>query len=143
MTRTFLAALAVGALTLAAGSRASAQVAVDTTSPEITFGAPSNGLDLSTVTDDRDLFDRSKVTVSGTASDATRVAQVQYRVEGSHRWRRATLIRTSSNDTLQEYAWAFRVKISRKSHRRVYIRAYDDAKNESDIIGRLIMRGNS
>ena len=65
----------------------------DVTAPTITMAAPANGVALTEV-DDPDLFSHSKVTVSGTASDATRVTRVEYRIERSRRWRKATLIRT-------------------------------------------------
>lgn len=139
MTRYIAAAGALFSLLLLAGT-ANAQDD-DITAPTITFDAPANGVDLSDVTDDPDLFSRGRVTVSGTASDDTRVVRVEYRIERSRRWRKATLIRTSADENAQNYAWAVRVRMNRKVARRIYVRAYDPAGNESDILGRRLKRG--
>jgi len=109
--------------------------AQDTTAPAITFDAPTNG------TESRG----SRITVSGTATDsgtdrtgtAGIVRRVEFRIEGSRRWRRATLV--TPNETATTYV--FRISLNKRRARRIFIRAFDNSNNESDIIGRRLRRG--
>ena len=99
----------------------------DTSPPDIDISAPVNGI---AVTTDR-------VTVTGDASDDTGVHIVEYRLEGSRRWRRATLTNPDTTST----SYVFSYKNTKKGRaKRVYVRARDAANNESDTIGRKIYR---
>ena len=144
MTRMLKSALAASSCLFILGATASAQ---DTSTPTITFDAPANGVDLAATvtTENPDFFSKRKglVTVSGTATEETRLRRVQYRLEGSKRWRTANVIRTNNGvdgGTAGTYVWSFRMRVNRRSDRRVYVRAVDYSNNESDIIGRKIIR---
>ena len=101
--------------------------AQDTTAPEITMDAPANGV--AVITD--------RVTVTGEVTDAVGVMRVEYRIEGRRRWRRATL--TVPNGTTTSYVFSYKNKRKGRA-KRVYVRAFDAARNESDTIGRKIFR---
>lgn len=109
--------------------------AQDTTAPEITFDAPTNGTE----------SEGSRITVSGVATDSGTdsagndgiIKRVQYRIEGYRRWRTATLV--TPGETSSTYV--FRIKLKKKKKRRIYVRAFDNSDNESDIIGRRLRRG--
>ena len=145
MTRSLKSIFAAASCLFLLGVSANAQT--DTTTPTITFDAPANGVDLAATvtTENPDFFSKRKglVTVSGTATEETRLRRVQYRLEGSKRWRTANIIRTNNgvdDGTAGSYVWSFRMRVNRRSDRRVYVRAVDYANNESDIIGRKIIR---
>jgi hypothetical protein len=113
------------AISAAVYALATAAQAQDTTPPEITMAAPVNGVAVTT----------ARVTVTGDATDDTGVERVEYRIEGMRRWRRAVL--TNPDDTSTAYVFSY--KNTKKGRaRRVYVRARDAAKNESDTIGRKI-----
>ena len=116
--------IAIPAALLAFAFSAQAQ---DTSPPTITMDAPVNGVAVGT----------DRVTVTGDATDDTGVKRVEYRIEGSRRWRRATL--TNPDGTTTTYVFSYKNKKKGRA-RRVYVRARDDAKNESDTIGRKIFR---
>lgn len=126
----FTASLAL-ALAMFSGT-ASAQ---DTTAPIITFDAPTNGT----------VSEGSRITVSGTATDsgtdrtgtAGIIRRVQFRIEGTRRWRTATLVTPGEIST----TYVFRVSLRQRQKRRIYVRALDNSRNESDIIGRRLRRG--
>ena len=108
--------------------------AQDTVAPTITLDVPANGLVVE---------GSSRVSVSGevtdTSDDSTEPASirnVQYRIEGKRRWRNATLVTPGESTS----TYFFRFNIRKRSKVRIYVRAYDDAKNESDIIGRRVRR---
>ena len=107
-----------------------AQAQEDTTPPTITMDAPVNGVPVETDT----------ITVTGSATDDTGVRRVQYRLEGSRRWRDAIL--TAPNETTTTYVFTFKNKKKGRA-RRVYVRALDFEKNESDTIGRKIFRART
>lgn len=101
--------------------------AQDTSPPTVTMSAPVNGVAVET----------DRVTVTGEASDDVGVARVQYRLEGSRRWRNAIL--TNPDGTTTTYVFSYRNSKKGRA-RRVYVRCHDEAKNESDTIGRKIYR---
>ena len=99
----------------------------DTNPPSVTMTAPPTGIAVET----------DRVTVTGDANDDTAVTVVEYRIEGSRRWRRATLTNPDSSST----SYVFSYKNTKKGRaKRVYVRARDEAKNESDTLGRKIFR---
>ncbi len=133
-TRPPFTTVALATLAIGLGSAGLAQ-AQDTIAPTITFDAPTNGT----------VSVGSRITVSGTATDTGTtlagtpgvVSRVQYRIEGSRRWRTATLV--TPNQTTTTYV--FRITMKKRKGRRVYVRAFDNSRNESDIIGRRLRRG--
>ena len=102
----------------------------DTSPPTVTMDAPVNGVPVET----------DRVTVTGEASDDTGVRRVQYRLEGSRRWRDAIL--TAPNETSTTYVFSYKNKKKGRA-RRVYVRCLDAAKNESDTIGRKVFRSRT
>ncbi len=116
--------IAISAALIAFVINAQAQ---DTSPPTITMSAPVNGVPVET----------DRVTVTGEASDDVGVKRVQYRVEGSRRWRNAIL--TDPDGTSTTYVFSYRNKRKGRA-RRVYVRCLDAAKNESDTIGRKVFR---
>ena len=99
----------------------------DTNPPSVTMTAPVNGIAVET----------DRVTVTGDARDDTGVSVVEYRIEGQRRWRKATLTNPDSSST----SYVFSYKNTKKGRaKRVYVRARDEAKNESDTLGRKIFR---
>ena len=120
-------------------------LAQDTEAPTITLDSPANGVEL----------EGSRTSVSGTVTDTSNdtdvepsIWRVQYRIEGSRRWRTATLVTPDDSTS----TFFFRVTLKKKQKRRIYVRAYDNAgngrsssnpRNESDIIGRRLRRGRS
>lgn len=99
---------------------------------------------LSDLTPEAGLTNETRIVFSGTATDTTGatttggtetvsgIDRVEYRVEGSSRWHRATL--TARNATTTTFF--FTVKVGKGKTKRVYIRARDRKNNESDTIGR-------
>ena len=94
----------------------------DTTAPEVNLTTPAVG---ATVTS-------RKVTVSGTVTDDVGVKEVRYRIEGSSKWRKAVLTEVGGTET----TFVVLAKFPKRGRARIYIRATDDAANESDTIGR-------
>jgi hypothetical protein len=114
--------IAISAAFYAFAAAAQAQNA-DTSPPTITMDTPVNGVAVAT----------DRITVEGEATDDVGVSRVEYRIEGRRRWRRAIVLSTG--------AYTFSFKNTKKGRaRRVYVRAIDAAKNESDTIGRKIFR---
>ena len=62
---------------------------------------------------------------------------VEYRIEGSRRWRKAIL--TNPGETTTTYVFTYKNK-KRGRARRIYVRARDEEGNESDTVGRRIFR---
>jgi len=140
MTRLNTLFAAAGCFAVLASTASAQRETPETNVPSLSFDSPATGVDLATITDDREFFDKGRLTVTGTASDDTRIHRIQFRLEGSKRWRNATIIRTGTGDTANDYVWSFRVSVNRRSDRRIYVRAVDPFKNESDIIGRKLIR---
>ena len=101
---------------------ASALHAQDSEAPEVNFTTPSIGTTLTS----------RKVTISGTATDNTGVTEVRYRLERSRRWRKAILTNSGEGTT----TFVFTARLRKRGHTRIYIRAFDAARNESDTTGR-------
>ena len=119
-----LIAVAAAIFSFAAGAQAQEE---DITPPTITMTAPVSGV---AVTTDR-------VTVTGDATDDVGVSIVEYHIEGSRRWRRATLTNPDTTST----SYVFSYKNTKKGRaKRIYVRARDAAMNESDTTGRKIFR---
>lgn len=119
--------LATTAIALTFAGNTFAQDDADTLGPAIVFDAPANGT----------VLEGARHTLSGTATDATgTITRVEYRIEGSRRWKRATL--TAANEATT--TWVFTTTFRKRKARRVYVRAIDDSKNESDIVGRRLRR---
>ena len=99
-----------------------AQDTADTEAPEIDLETPPVGTTLTS----------RKVTISGMATDNVGVTEVRYRVERSRRWRKAVLTTAGEAST----TFVFNARLRKRGHTRIYVRAFDAAKNESDTIGR-------
>ena len=99
-----------------------AQDDADTEAPTIDLTTPPIGTTLTS----------RKVTISGTADDDTGVTEVRYRLENSRRWRKAVLTNAGEAQT----TFVFNARLRKKGHTRIYVRAFDAAKNESDTTGR-------
>ena len=99
-----------------------AQDAADTEAPSVDLTTPPIGTTLNS----------RKVTISGTATDNVGVTEVRYRIERSRRWRKAVLTNSGDGQT----TFVFNARLRKRGHTRVYVRAFDAAKNESDTIGR-------
>jgi hypothetical protein len=125
MTMKKLLALPVALLAFALNAQAQ-----DTTPPTVTMTAPVNGVAVFT----------DRVTVTGTATDDVGVKRVEYRIEGNRRWRRAIL--TNPDATTTSYVFSYKNKRKGRA-RRIFVRCRDDAKNESDTLGRKIFRSRS
>jgi len=117
--RTPIAALAAA---LVLPITAWAQDATDTTAPEVELTTPPIGTTL----------DSRRVTVSGTATDDVGVTRVLYRIERSRKWRKAVLTNAGEGTT----TFVFNARLPKRGHTRIYVRAEDEAGNESDTIGR-------
>lgn len=105
-----------------------AQDTADVDAPVITLATPEIGTTLTS----------RKATVSGTVTDAVGVKEVRYRVEGSRKWRKAVLTEAGGTET----TFVILAKFKKRSHGRIYVRAVDDAGNESDTIGRRYIISN-
>jgi len=104
--------------------------AQDTSPPTIDVQSPVNGVDSTT----------DRVTVSGIATDDVGVREVQYRLQGSRRWRKAIL--TERDGTSTTFVFSFRQPRKGKAT-RFYTRALDRNKNESPTIGMKVRRSRS
>ena len=116
--------LAISATVFAFAAAAQAQ---DTSPPTISISSPVNGA----------IVEADRVTVTGDANDDVGIAEVQYRVEGRRKWRRATL--TNPDEPSTQWVWSFKHKRRGKAV-RFYVRARDEAGNESQTIGFRIFR---
>ena len=107
--------------------------AQDTTPPTITMSSPVNGVPVET----------DRVTVTGEVTDDVGIRRVQYRVEGSRRWRNAIIVPDGTQDpnarTSASFFFSYKNKKKGRA-RRVYMRCIDLAGNESDTIGRKVFR---
>ena len=103
---------------------------------------------LSDLTPEAGLTNETRIVFSGTATDTagstsnsdgtartetiSGISRVEYRIEGSRRWRRATLTARNAETT----TFFFTVSVKKGKTRRIYVRARDRKNNESDTIGR-------
>ncbi|MGK0184559.1 MAG: hypothetical protein ACI9R3_000332 [Verrucomicrobiales bacterium] len=118
----------LGCLALAPALYAQDTVDVDVDAPVVTLATPEIGTTLTS----------RKATVAGTVTDVVGVKEVRYRVEGSRKWRKAVLTVAGGTDT----TFVILAKFKKRSHGRIYVRAVDDAGNESDTIGRRYIISN-
>ena len=128
MSRFFLGIAAMLGMLAFPGSELLAQDDVpDEEAPEIRLDTPTGGSLVS-----------KRFTIVGTVTDNVGVTEVRYRIEGEKRWRTAILVQAGAVST----TFTFRAKLrSGRGKSRVYVRAWDAVRNESDIVSRKFRRG--
>lgn len=132
--------LLFSALTLATALTASAQTTTPTTSnPVVTITTPainthSDLIITGTATD----TGTSTGTGGGATTTAAGVKAVYYQIDGSSKWRKATLTAKGTAST----TWLVQFRNKSSVGKRIFFRAVDVEGNESDIVGRRFKRGS-
>jgi hypothetical protein len=139
-----LLALAVTTAGAFAQRRTSVSNIRDSGVPTITDVTPVAGI----VNETRIVFTGTATDVAGSTTSATGTARteaisgidrVEYRIEGSSRWHRATLTARDATTT----TFFFSVNVGKGKTKRVFVRARDRKNNESDTLGRRFKHSNT
>lgn len=131
--------LLLSALLLATALSANAQTTTTSSIPVITITTPS-------INTNSDLIiigtatDTGTSTGSGTTATTTAagVKAVYYQIDGSSKWRKATLTAKGTAST----SWLVEFRNKSSVGKRIFFRAVDVEGNESDIVGRRFKRGS-